>query len=79
VNPERALDVETVDGEPAATSRWRFLFDDFDATRDAAGGLRLRRRYGASPAEAAEPDEGIAPHPRSTALGSLSHERNQPG
>ncbi len=43
--PRRGLEIETVNGEPAAKSPWAsFLAERFSLTREPAG-LRLRRRY----------------------------------
>ncbi len=44
VDPERAVDVERINDEPAATSPYFPVFNAFDCTRDG-GVLRLRRRY----------------------------------
>ena len=46
-DPAKAIDVETINGEPAARSPHLDAFADFSVTREA-GGIRLRRRYGAS-------------------------------
>ena len=46
VGPERSLDVETINDEPAGASPYFDAFAAFDRTRDG-GLLRLRRRYGA--------------------------------
>ncbi|MEZ5330678.1 MAG: DEAD/DEAH box helicase [Thermoanaerobaculia bacterium] len=46
-DPRTSLDVETIDGAPAAESPWAaWLAERFDLTREP-GGLRLRRRYAA--------------------------------
>jgi ATP-dependent Lhr-like helicase len=46
VGPRAALDIETIDGSPAAESPWAGLLGEiFGLTREP-GGLRLRRRYG---------------------------------
>jgi ATP-dependent Lhr-like helicase len=44
VAPERSIDVETINGEPAAESPYFDAFSAFERTRDG-GLLRLRRRY----------------------------------
>ncbi len=44
VDPERGIDVEQINGEPAAGSPYLAAFAAFDRTRDG-GLLRLRRRY----------------------------------
>jgi ATP-dependent helicase Lhr and Lhr-like helicase len=46
VRPERAIDVERINGEPAGESPYLVAFAAFDRTRDG-GLLRLRRRYSA--------------------------------
>jgi ATP-dependent Lhr-like helicase len=47
VDPVKAIDVEAIDGGPAAESPWAGpLGEIFDLTREPRG-LRLRRRYGA--------------------------------
>jgi ATP-dependent Lhr-like helicase len=51
IRPERAVDVETINGEPAAASAFAALFDAFDRTRGGDGSLRLRRRYAMSAVE----------------------------
>jgi ATP-dependent Lhr-like helicase len=51
VRPERSVDVETINGEPAAASAFAGLFDAFDRTRGGDGSLRLRRRYAMSAVE----------------------------
>ena len=43
-DPVRAIDVETINGEPAARSPHLRSFTDFSVTREG-GGVRLRRRY----------------------------------
>lgn len=44
-DPERAIDVETIDGAPAASSPRLGAFRAFTLTREAGGGVRLRRRW----------------------------------
>lgn len=44
--PERALDLEIINGEPAATSPFLRAFAAFGRTREAGGAIRLRRSYG---------------------------------
>lgn len=44
-DPEHGLAVETINGEPAATSPYRRAFDAFSVVQEHDG-LRLRRRYG---------------------------------
>lgn len=43
-DPERAIDVETINGEAAGSSPYLPAFADFSVTREGSG-LRLRRRY----------------------------------
>jgi ATP-dependent Lhr-like helicase len=43
--PERAIDVEKIDGAPAAASPRLDAFAAFAVTREAGGGVRLRRRW----------------------------------
>lgn len=43
-SPARAVDIETINGAPAARSPYRTAFAAFDSTGEGAG-LRLRRRY----------------------------------
>ncbi len=45
VGPVRGIAIETINGEPAATSPYRAAFEGFSVVREG-GGLRLRRRYG---------------------------------
>jgi hypothetical protein len=44
-DPARAIDVETIDGAPAASSARLGAFRSFAVTREAGGGVRLRRRW----------------------------------
>lgn len=44
-DPERAIDVESIDGAPAASSPRLGAFRAFALTREAGGGVRLRRRW----------------------------------
>ncbi len=44
VDPERSIDVETINDQPAGTSPYFGAFAAFECTRDG-GLLRLRRRY----------------------------------
>ncbi len=43
-DPVRAIDIETINGEPAGRSPYLAAFADFSVTREG-GGVRLRRRY----------------------------------
>jgi ATP-dependent Lhr-like helicase len=76
VAPERAVDVETVNGEPAAMSPYRRAFDAFDTARLAGDALRLRRRYGSAAFDEAEGAERIVSHVEPVRLGSVERERN---
>lgn len=44
-DPERAIDVESIDGAPAASSPRLGALAAFAVTREAGGGVRLRRRW----------------------------------
>jgi ATP-dependent Lhr-like helicase len=44
-DPERAIDVESIDGEPAAASPRLGALRSFAVTRESGGGVRLRRRW----------------------------------
>jgi ATP-dependent Lhr-like helicase len=44
-DPARAIEIETINGEPAARSPYLVAFADFSVTREGGGGVRLRRRY----------------------------------
>jgi len=44
-DPERGVEVESINGEPAATSPWRGALDAFAVTREGGGVLRARRRW----------------------------------
>jgi ATP-dependent Lhr-like helicase len=44
-DPERSLEVESINGEPAAASAWRGALDAFAVTREGGGVLRVRRRW----------------------------------
>jgi ATP-dependent Lhr-like helicase len=45
VDPERTIEVATINGEPAATSGYLGVFAGFSRTRESGGAIRLRRSY----------------------------------
>ena len=47
VEPLRAVELRTINGEPAATSPYLAAFAGFARTRESGGAVRLRRSYGA--------------------------------
>jgi hypothetical protein len=44
-DPERSLEVESINGAAADASPWRSALDAFAVTREGGGVLRLRRRW----------------------------------